>query len=111
MKTCSQCKTNKDEVEFFNDKGTWDGKSPACKDCIYKRRKQPKKANTTKGHKQCNGCKIIKPYNEFWADSANKTDGRYSHCKVCKNLNRKFIGIEQDEKYYQIAVGRCRRTE
>ena len=27
---------------------------------------------------------------------------------ACKNLNRKFIGIEKDEKYFEIAKERLR---
>jgi hypothetical protein len=39
------------------------------------------------------------------------TMGSGSTGVACKNLNRKFIGIEQDEKYYQIACGRCEGTD
>ena len=30
---------------------------------------------------------------------------------ACKNLNRKFIGIEKEKKYYDISVNRCKLLE
>lgn len=34
--------------------------------------------------KQCNKCLTVKPLTDFFKDKANKTDGHYSICKVCK---------------------------
>lgn len=85
MKTCSQCKNTKALSEFFNYKNMHDGKSTKCKICIYETRQKPKPPLLPIGHKRCNGCKNIKPYEQFFKDSANKTDGRYSHCIECKN--------------------------
>lgn len=54
---------------------------------------------------------LIKTYTLEGETVLDFTMGSGSTGVACKNLNRKFIGIEQDEKYYQIAVGRCRRTD
>lgn len=35
-------------------------------------------------YKECNICKIIKPLLDFHISHANKKDGRYSYCKLCK---------------------------
>jgi DNA modification methylase len=32
---------------------------------------------------------------------------RGTTCLAAKNLNRKFIGIEKEHKYYEIACQRC----
>jgi len=98
MKTCHRCKVNKDLKEYFNDKYTIDGKAPSCKTCVYKRRLEPKKVVPV-GHKRCNGCMLAKPYNEFYADKANKTDGRYSHCIKCKDESTKKWREENAEYY------------
>lgn len=50
---------------------------------------------------------LIKTYTLEGETVLDFTMGSGSTGVACKNLNRKFIGIEQDEKYYQIAVGRC----
>jgi hypothetical protein len=36
--------------------------------------------------KQCNKCLLTKPLSEFFKDKNNKTDGRYSICKICKQI-------------------------
>ena len=38
---------------------------------------------------------------------ADFTMGVGSTCTASKNLNRKFIGIEKEPKYYEIACKRC----
>jgi len=42
MKTCSQCHTQKPLIEFYKSKSTTDGKTSACKDCVYYARKTEK---------------------------------------------------------------------
>lgn len=87
MKQCTRCEIDKPYDDFFNDKHASDGKCPACKACVYKRRKEPKPEAPPAGHKRCNGCKLIKSYAEFYLEAANKADGRYSHCKTCKTAS------------------------
>jgi site-specific DNA-methyltransferase (adenine-specific) len=53
---------------------------------------------------------LIKTYTLEGETVLDFTTGSGSTGVACKNLNRKFIGIEQDEKYYQIACGRCEGT-
>lgn len=110
MKTCSRCSTNKTLDEFFNDRNTRDGKAPSCKACVYKRRLEPKKARSPEGHKRCNGCKTVRPYAEFWADTANKTDGRYSHCKSCKTAST-LKWREENKEYYNASMRAYRAAQ
>lgn len=81
------------------DRNTYDNKSPACKQCISKRRLEPKKERPSIGYKRCNGCNEVKLYNEFWADKANKTDGCYSHCKICKTKST-YAWRDANKKQY-----------
>jgi len=37
----------------------------------------------------------------------DNTMGSGTTCLAAKELNRKFIGIEKDPKYYEIACHRC----
>lgn len=41
----------------------------------------------------------------------DNTMGVGSTCLACQNVHRKFIGIELDEKYYNIAVERLQENE
>ena len=41
----------------------------------------------------------------------DNTMGVGSTCIACQNVYRKFIGIELDEKYYNIAVERLQENE
>ena len=54
---------------------------------------------------------LIKTYTLEGETVLDFTMGSGSTGVACKNLNRKFIGIEQDEKYYKIACGRCEGTD
>jgi site-specific DNA-methyltransferase (adenine-specific) len=49
---------------------------------------------------------LIKTYTIEGETVLDFTMGSGSTGVACKNLNRKFIGIEQDEKYYKIACER-----
>lgn len=49
---------------------------------------------------------LIKTYTLEGETVLDFTMGSGSTGVACKNLNRKFIGIEKDEKYFQIACGR-----
>lgn len=84
MKTCRKCKAQKELTEFFNDPSGKDGKRASCKACVYAVRSRPIEVLPPTGFKKCRGCSTVKEYSEFWLDAANKTDGRYSHCKECK---------------------------
>lgn len=50
---------------------------------------------------------LIKTYTLEGETVLDFTMGSGSTGVACKNLNRKFIGIEQDEKYFEIAKERC----
>ena len=84
---------------------------------------------------------LLKPYSEIWEYEKDKVDGFYTSKPVkmmeniikistnehdvvldatmgsgstgvaCKNLNRKFIGIEKDEKYFNLAKERIERAK
>lgn len=41
----------------------------------------------------------------------DNTMGVGSTCIACQNVHRKFIGIELNEKYYNIAVERLQENE
>ena len=41
----------------------------------------------------------------------DNTMGVGSTCIACQNVHRKFIGIELDAKYYNIAVNRLQENE
>jgi len=54
---------------------------------------------------------LIKTYTLENETVLDFTMGSGSTGVACKNLNRKFIGIEQDEKYFQIASDRIREAQ
>jgi len=54
---------------------------------------------------------LIKTYTLEGETVLDFTMGSGSTGVACKNLNRKFIGIEQDDKYFQIARDRINKTE
>jgi len=51
------------------------------------------------GMKKCNKCEEVKDLNEFFKDKNNKTDGRYSICKTCKQ-NGTFSWREKNRERY-----------
>jgi len=50
---------------------------------------------------------LIKTYTNENETVLDFTMGSGSTGVACKNTNRKFIGIEMDEKYFEIAEKRC----
>lgn len=101
MKICNRCKLTKNEEEFFNDNNTKDGKCPSCKECVYERRKNPKKSlAVTTTHKQCSLCLEIKANDDFYRDSAKySSNGRHSMCRKCKDAAT-YKWREQNKKHY-----------
>jgi len=53
---------------------------------------------------------LIKTYTLEGETVLDFTMGSGSTGVACKNLNRKFIGIEKDEKYFEIAKNRIENT-
>ena len=49
---------------------------------------------------------LIKTYSNEGDMVLDNTMGSGTTCLAAKNLNRKFIGIEKELKYYELAVGR-----
>jgi hypothetical protein len=45
MKTCTNCKTEKDSEQFYKQAGATDGLDPYCKDCRKDKNKQYAKNN------------------------------------------------------------------
>jgi len=54
---------------------------------------------------------LIKTYTNEGETVLDFTMGSGSTGVACKNLNRSFIGIEQDDKYFEIAKERIENTE
>ena len=54
---------------------------------------------------------LIKTYSNEGMTVLDFTMGSGSTGVACKNTNRKFIGIEQDEKYFKIATDRINKQE
>jgi site-specific DNA-methyltransferase (adenine-specific) len=54
---------------------------------------------------------LIKTYTLEGETVLDFTMGSGSTGVACKNLNRSFIGIEKEEKYFEIARGRIESTE
>ena len=54
---------------------------------------------------------LIKTYTNENETVLDFTMGSGSTGVAAKNLNRNFIGIEQDEKYFNIATERIKETE
>lgn len=57
--------------------------------------------------KICNRCKTVKPLTDFFNDKNNKTDGKYSICKVCKQEGTYKWRKTNPDKYNKYA-GRWR---
>lgn len=54
---------------------------------------------------------LVKTYTNEGETVLDFTMGSGTTGVACKNLNRKFIGIEKDEKYFNIAKNRIENTE
>ena len=54
---------------------------------------------------------LIKTYTNEGETVLDFTMGSGSTGVACKNTNRSFIGIEQDENYFKIAEGRINKTD
>ena len=54
---------------------------------------------------------LVKTYTNGGQLVMDNTMGVGSTCIACQNVHRKFIGIELDEKYYNIAVERLQENE
>ena len=54
---------------------------------------------------------LIKTYTNESMTVFDATMGSGSTGVACKNINRNFIGIEKDDKYFDIAVNRIKGTE
>ena len=54
---------------------------------------------------------LIKTYTNEGEMVLDFTMGSGTTGVACKNLNRKFIGIEKDEKYFNIAKKRIEETQ
>ena len=54
---------------------------------------------------------LVKTYTNEGETVLDFTMGSGTTGVACKNLNRKFIGIEKDEKYFNIAKNRIKNTE
>ena len=78
MKTCSKCKETKEFSEFFKQKSTKDGLSPACKSCESKRRKELKINPTMQLNKIVRSSVLIE--NKILKRENKKL------CRCCKNI-------------------------
>ena len=73
VKTCSKCKVEKDESEFYKDKNKKDGVKPNCKSCEKVRKI---KDVIPDGYSKCTKCGAVKEDVEF-----PKNRGQ---CKTCR---------------------------
>ena len=91
------CKKEKPYSEFYKRPGFKDGHRNSCKECWKKSRKEYVEKNDfgdknkkykklyEEGYKVCNGCKTIKPLNEYW-----KRDDGKNVAHLCKNCFKKL---------------------
>lgn len=88
------------------------------------RGKYPQSVQFFKGVPNCNGTRVhptqkpvelieylIKTYTNEWDLVLDFTMGSGTTGVACKKLNRKFIGIELDENYFNIAINRIKEVE
>ena len=57
MKTCTKCKTEKDETEFSKDKNSKDGLNYRCKSCMREYQQTDAFKERRKGYEQTNAYK------------------------------------------------------
>ena len=98
-KRCSLCKIILPLEDFSKDKRNKDGRTSACKKCLYNyelertgkikkdkipsESKIPSEDKIPSESKKCNICEQIKPLNEFHRNK-NMKDGYLNMCKECK---------------------------
>lgn len=104
LKRCPWCGEVKSLDDFPNYSKSLDGKFTYCKTCMQERAKRPEEsipkrkpprqsqaeraALLAQGLKMCSKCQIVKPINEFAADSRH-ADGLQSRCRECCNSSRR----------------------
>ena len=131
-KKCNKCGIEKDQVEFYRQKGGKNGKSAICKPCESVRAKTyrldnpnynknyrenlPEIIDIKEGNKTCARCKIEKSNTEFWREK-KRPDGLDPYCKVCHvGINQKYIDNNQAKvklyrvKHHKINAERDRRN-
>ena len=110
MKTCTKCDALKPLDEFYRDSSKSDGLHFECAVCSRKRAKVFRCKRRSEWlenpadisrEKTCTKCGEKKPRSLFYKNCG--TAG-----VACANLGRKFIGIEIERKYFDIA---CERIE
>ena len=95
MKTCSICKTEKDETEFHKKRGTKDGLQYVCKDCNNRDSAEWKQANPEKNNASSRKSEASRK--ERTGESANEARWR-KHRKYLQRIGRSKREVNSGKK-------------
>jgi hypothetical protein len=109
MRRCKRCKRLRALADFYRDRGTSDGVSRECKDCLRERTRTRRQEYRDREptdvpeleFKTCTKCGETKPVSDFSRASGNR-DGCGYFCKACsqqyaKSYHRKLAARRRSE--------------